>query len=99
MVEGINEAPVTEWLEANVEPATAPFTFGLISGGKSNLTYRVDDAAGNAFVLRRPPLGHVLQSAHDMGREHRIISALADTKVPPASSRRQAAPRCRAAAI
>ncbi len=86
MVEGINEAPVTEWLEANVEPATAPFTFGLISGGKSNLTYRVDDAAGNAFVLRRPPLGHVLQSAHDMGREHRIISALADTKVPVAKA-------------
>ena len=41
-----------------------------------------EDAAGNAFVLRRPPLGHVLESAHDMGREHRIISALADEPVP-----------------
>ena len=57
MVEGINEGPVTEWLETNVEPATGPFTFEMVSGGKSNLTYRVDDAAGNAFVLRRPPLG------------------------------------------
>lgn len=86
MVEGINETSVTEWLEANVEPAKGPFKFEMVSGGKSNLTYRVEDAAGNAFVLRRPPLGHVLQSAHDMGREHRIISALEGTGVPVAKA-------------
>ena len=34
------------------------------------------------LVLRRPPLGHVLSSAHDMRREHRVISALAGSRVP-----------------
>jgi aminoglycoside phosphotransferase (APT) family kinase protein len=53
----------------------------LIAGGKSNLTYRVDSAAGSV-VLRRPPLGHVLPTAHDMVREHTVMSALADTDVP-----------------
>jgi len=56
----------------------------VVAGGHSNLTYGVTDAAGHHYVLRRPPLGHVLPSAHDMGREHRIISALADTPVPVA---------------
>ena len=56
-------------------------TVELIAGGKSNLTYRVDSAAGSA-VLRRPPLGHVLPTAHDMVREHTVMSALADTEVP-----------------
>ncbi len=53
----------------------------LISGGKSNLTYRVASDAGEV-VLRRPPLGHVLPTAHDMGREHRVLSALDGTAVP-----------------
>jgi aminoglycoside phosphotransferase (APT) family kinase protein len=53
----------------------------LIEGGRSNLTYRVTDGAGT-WVVRRPPLGHVLATAHDMSREHRVISALADTPVP-----------------
>jgi aminoglycoside phosphotransferase (APT) family kinase protein len=53
----------------------------LIAGGKSNLTYRVDSAAGSA-VLRRPPLGHVLPTAHDMVREHTVMSALSGTAVP-----------------
>ncbi len=57
-------------------------TFELITGGLSNLTYRVTDAAGWRWVLRRPPLGHVLATAHDMAREHRIIAALAPTAVP-----------------
>jgi aminoglycoside phosphotransferase (APT) family kinase protein len=56
-------------------------TVELIAGGKSNLTYRVDSAAGSA-VLRRPPLGHVLPTAHDMVREHTVMSALAGTQVP-----------------
>ena len=47
----------------------------LISGGKSNLTYRVSSDAGE-LVLRRPPLGHILPTAHDMAREHRVLSAL-----------------------
>jgi aminoglycoside phosphotransferase (APT) family kinase protein len=56
-------------------------TVGLISGGKSNLTFRVEAAAG-AVVLRRPPLGHVLPTAHDMVREHTVMSALGGTAVP-----------------
>ena len=53
----------------------------LISGGKSNLTYRVACDAGE-LILRRPPLGHILPTAHDMGREYRVMTALADTDVP-----------------
>ena len=53
----------------------------LISGGKSNLTYRVASDAGEV-VLRRPPLGHVLPTAHDMAREYRVQSALAGSGVP-----------------
>ena len=75
---------VEGWLVANIAGATAPFTYTQIAGGHSNLTFRVDDAAGNAYVLRRPPLGHRLASAHDMTREHRIIASLAQTNVPVA---------------
>ncbi|PRW61827.1 phosphotransferase family protein [Actinopolyspora mortivallis] len=53
----------------------------LIQGGRSNLTYRLTDGE-HEWVLRRPPLGHVLATAHDMGREYRVVSALADTGVP-----------------
>ncbi len=53
----------------------------LISGGKSNLTYRVSSDAGEV-VLRRPPLGHILPTAHDMAREFRVLSALEPTAVP-----------------
>ena len=53
----------------------------LISGGKSNLTYRVASDAGEV-VLRRPPLGHILPTAHDMAREHRVLTALEGTAVP-----------------
>ncbi|MFF5226864.1 phosphotransferase family protein [Dactylosporangium sp. NPDC000521] len=57
---------------------TGPIQAELIAGGRSNLTYVVNEV----FVLRRPPLGHVLATAHDMSREHRIISALGPTAVP-----------------
>lgn len=80
---GISEN-VEGWLVANIPGATAPFSYTQIAGGHSNLTFKVDDAAGNAFVLRRPPLGHRLASAHDMRREHRIIAGLAHTDVPVA---------------
>lgn len=84
MVEGINEANVTAWLADHVPVLEPPLKFSLIAGGHSNLTYRCEDAAGNAYVLRRPPLGHVLESAHDMGREHKIIDALKSSDVPVA---------------
>jgi len=53
----------------------------VIAGGRSNLTYDVTDGRAS-FVVRRPPLGHVLATAHDMTREHRVISALEQTDVP-----------------
>ncbi|WP_329215823.1 phosphotransferase family protein [Streptomyces sp. NBC_01485] len=58
-----------------------PLTGRLIEGGRSNLTYAVTDGAAK-WVVRRPPLGHVLATAHDMRREHRVISALHPTSVP-----------------
>jgi aminoglycoside phosphotransferase (APT) family kinase protein len=86
MIEGINAAPVTAWLVDHVEGVLAPFTFELIAGGRSNLTFKVTDAAGRRLVLRRPPMSHVLPTAHDMGREYRIISALLPTPVPVATA-------------
>jgi aminoglycoside phosphotransferase (APT) family kinase protein len=70
------------WFEEHVPGAAPPLAFDRIAGGRSNLTYRVDDAAGHAWILRRPPLGERLGSAHDMGREFRILRALAPTPVP-----------------
>ncbi|GHC79113.1 phosphotransferase family protein [Streptomyces flavofungini] len=61
--------------------AAGPLTARLIEGGRSNLTYAVTDGAAH-WVVRRPPLGHVLATAHDMRREHRVISALHPTDVP-----------------
>ncbi|MFZ2503609.1 MAG: phosphotransferase family protein, partial [Nocardioides sp.] len=58
-----------------------PLSAALIAGGKSNLTYRVTDGS-QAWVVRRPPLGHVLETAHDMSREFAVISALRGTAVP-----------------
>ncbi|MCE7080763.1 phosphotransferase family protein [Streptomyces sp. ST2-7A] len=58
-----------------------PLSASLIEGGRSNLTYRVTDGTG-WWVVRRPPLGHVLATAHDMAREHRVITALGPTAVP-----------------
>ncbi len=63
------------------DPAWRDCTLAAIGAGRSNLTYRVDSTAG-AVVLRRPPVGEVAATAHDMGRERRIISALAGTAVP-----------------
>jgi aminoglycoside phosphotransferase (APT) family kinase protein len=83
-VEGIHADEVTAWFATHVPGARPPLAFDLLAGGRSNLTYSVTDAGGDRWVLRRPPLGHVLATAHDMVREHRIISALADTPVPVA---------------
>ena len=81
-VEGADPAVVGPYLaDALGDPAWTASAVTLIAGGKSNLTYRVDSPAG-AVVLRRPPLGHVLPTAHDMAREHRVMSALAGTAVP-----------------
>ncbi|HEX5189880.1 MAG TPA: phosphotransferase family protein [Streptosporangiaceae bacterium] len=84
MTLGVRVPEVTRWLLDHVDGLVPPLGFGLISGGRSNLTYAVTDAAGGRIVLRRPPVSHVLSTAHDMAREYRVISALRDTEVPVA---------------
>lgn len=82
IVEGAEPAVVGPLLaEAMHDSRWARCTVALISGGKSNLTYRVHSAAGE-LILRRPPLGHILPTAHDMAREYRVVSALHPTAVP-----------------
>jgi aminoglycoside phosphotransferase (APT) family kinase protein len=80
--EGIDSDPVTAWFQQHLDGVRPPLRFELISGGRSNLTYTVTDSAERRWVLRRPPLGHVLATAHDMGREYAVISALGPTEVP-----------------
>ncbi|RUP06898.1 MAG: phosphotransferase family protein [Mycobacterium sp.] len=81
-VVGLDPDAVARWFTSLRIEFQAPLQFQRIGLGQSNLTYRVSDAAGRAWVLRRPPLGHLLASAHDVLREARIIAALADTPVP-----------------
>ncbi len=79
---GIDVDRVTEWCVSNIDGVTAPLTFTRIKGGHSNLTYEVHDGVGRKLVLRRPPLGHLLPTAHDMTREWRFISACHPSPVP-----------------
>lgn len=79
---GIDAPRVSAWLHEHVAGATPPFRYELITGGRSNLTYKATDARGARYVVRRPPLGHLLATAHDVAREYRIVAALADTRVP-----------------
>jgi len=79
---GIDAPNVTDWFATNVPAAVAPLSFERVAGGHSCLTFVVTDATGARFVLRRPPLGHVLATAHDVAREHHIMGGLADTPVP-----------------
>lgn len=79
---GIDPDAILRWLgELGIEH-TALLTFDRIGLGQSNLTYLVQDGDGRRWVLRRPPLGHLLASAHDVAREARILSALESTDVP-----------------
>jgi len=80
--DGVDLERLRPYFAAQVEGAhDAPLTATLIAGGRSNLTYSVSDGT-HTWVLRRPPLGHVLPTAHDMVREYRVMSALAATDVP-----------------
>jgi len=82
-VPGVDAARVARFFARDVPGGDVPLTFRLIAGGRSNLTYLVE-GGGRQWVLRRPPLGHVLATAHDMAREHRVLAALARTDVPVA---------------
>ena len=79
---GIDVARVTGWFRANLPQVEPPLSFTLVAGGRSNLTYRVEGSSGPPVALRRPPVSHLLPTAHDMAREHRILTALAPTEVP-----------------
>ena len=83
---GVDLAVLTAWLDGE-RPGLrqGDLTGAVIAGGKSNLTYRISDGA-TTWALRRPPLAHVLPTAHDMVREFRVISALAGTAVPVADA-------------
>jgi aminoglycoside phosphotransferase (APT) family kinase protein len=80
-VPGIHRANVERFFRDHVPGGDCALEFRQISGGRSNVTYLVS-GGGREWVLRRPPLGHVLPTAHDMAREFRVLSALADTAVP-----------------
>lgn len=79
---GLDLARLGEHLERELPGLVrGPLSAEVVQGGRSNLTYRVTDGTSR-WVVRRPPLGHVLATAHDMSREHRVISALHGTDVP-----------------
>jgi aminoglycoside phosphotransferase (APT) family kinase protein len=80
---GLPAAPMGRWLRSALPEMLGggPWTAEVISGGLSNITYRLR-LPGGTVIVRRPPLGHVLPRAHDMQREHRVLSALFPTDVP-----------------
>jgi aminoglycoside phosphotransferase (APT) family kinase protein len=79
---GLDLPALEQYFARHVSLVKPPLQAQLIAGGFSNLTYRIDDATGQRFVLRRPPLGRPHSRAHDVGREHRILAALGPTDVP-----------------
>jgi aminoglycoside phosphotransferase (APT) family kinase protein len=78
---GIRYEAVSKFFAEHVPGGDVPLRFSLISGGRSNLTYRVE-GGGKVWVLRRPPLGHVLPTAHDMAREYRVLRAMQKAGFP-----------------
>jgi aminoglycoside phosphotransferase (APT) family kinase protein len=80
-VPGLDLERVLPWFRERVTEVES-LTGTVIGHGRSNITYRLDDPKGNSWVLRRPPLSHVQATAHDMGREFRILTALAPTGFP-----------------
>jgi len=78
---GLDLDRLASWLPSAVPMLGTELTARLIPGGRSNLTYEISDGV-SVWILRRPPLGHVLATAHDMAREYRVMTALAGTEVP-----------------
>lgn len=82
VTEGLDPEAMTRWIDGlgiGIEP---PLTYSRVGLGQSNLTYLATNAKGERLVLRRPPLGELLASAHDVAREHRILSGLQGSDVP-----------------
>jgi len=81
---GFDAGAATDWIVDRVG-AKPPLSFSRTGGGQSNLTFDVRDSAGGCWILRRPPRGHLLASAHDVRREHHVLSRLSGTGVPAPS--------------
>ncbi|MFF4478965.1 phosphotransferase family protein [Streptomyces melanosporofaciens] len=82
-VAGVDVAALQRYFERHVPECAGPLTVTLLQGGRSNLTYAVTDGV-HQWVVRRPPLGVLTPTAHDMDREYRVVAALGDTAVPVA---------------
>src|SRR5262249_26655820 len=81
-VPGIDATRVTSWVVAHVPGLEAPLELTRLGEGQSNLTFLVRDASGSTVVLRRPPTGDILPSAHDVAREYRVLTGLASQGMP-----------------
>ena len=81
MLDGLDLDIVTEFLRSRDVPIAGPMRGQLVSGGKSNLTYLLNDGS-QSYVLRRPPLGNIPPGAHDVAREYRVMDALAGSTLP-----------------
>jgi aminoglycoside phosphotransferase (APT) family kinase protein len=79
---GIDLVRVTPWVVEHVPWIEPPLELTRVGEGQSNLTYRVQDRSGRTVVLRRPPTGDILPSAHDMAREYRVLTGLASAGMP-----------------
>ena len=86
---GLRLASLSNWMQDNVAgfDASGPIQATLLAGGRSNISYQLTDASGSSWVLRRPPLGHIMPSAHDMGREFRVLSGLNKVAFPTPTTR------------
>ena len=80
--ERFDETALAAYLKNRLEGADQPLTVRQFGGGAANLTYLLDFGT-HQYVLRRPPLGPIAKSAHDMGRESRVLSVLHNA-FPPA---------------
>jgi aminoglycoside phosphotransferase (APT) family kinase protein len=83
MVDGLDLPALERFFSEKVPGFGGRLTARLVQGGRSNLTFRLSDGR-TTWVLRRPPLGGLTPSAHDMQREYRVIDALSGTNVPVA---------------
>ena len=81
-----DEAALAKYLKDCIPGFTGNFRVEQFLGGQSNPTFLIEDASGS-YVMRKKPPGKLLPSAHAVDREYKVISALADTRVPVAKAR------------
>ncbi len=81
---GLKLDSLLQWMSSNISGVddSAKLQTTLLAGGRSNISYKLTDASGSSWVLRRPPLGHIMPSEHDMGREFRVLSGLNSVSFP-----------------